>query len=190
MTVRVALSPFTPEHGRVLVTRCLDFYSVRPVDEDGWRRTEWPFCSLRATENFALSLSLQPVADGIPAAFAFAAGHALRDAPPDGNWIPDGVVAATHFDEESRSALLGTYVTPSERGQGIQRFAKEALFEKLRGFIRTYYLLIHAENAPSLRAAEKLAMTREICASGLPPRLRSEFGNHSVNTRVFRIDLR
>lgn len=202
MEFRVSMEPFTPEHGEALVARCLDFYRAAPAEEDGWRRTEWPFCSRPAAESLALSLSLQPVAGGFPAAYAFAADRAPGRAPEDtaagapegpaagGNWIPDGVVAATHFDKESRSALLGTYLTPSKRGEGIQRHAKEALFEKLQKFIQTYYLLIHDENAPSLRALEKLETAREMKASGLPALLKEELCRHPAKTRVFRIDLR
>ncbi len=102
-----------------------------------------------------------------------------------------GMIAVTHYDHERHCGLIGTYITPAYRGTGVQKQAKEQLFQLLPHSVQTLYAIIATHHHASLRAMSKLAHKRLLSpeqVEQLPQWIKIELWKTGENASVFQLD--
>jgi len=130
-----------------LVDKCQAAFSKE--SDDKWRLREWPFASRPA----ALQEYVALVLDGnrfFPI-HAFAVQLHTRT-----ERTTVGVITLSFHGFDDTSGWIGTYIAPQYRGQGLQKIAKEQVFERLPNSIRGLYGMIASDNTASILAAKKL----------------------------------
>lgn len=166
-----------------LVDRCSVYHAHEQTDT--WRRREWPFASMIAAHEQWMALSLQSIDDQTPCAYS------IIDTSTHGDTVV-GMIAVTHYDENLHCGLLGTYITPDRRGEGIQKLAKERLFQLLPSSVHMLYAIIALHNQASLHAMAKLTSKRLLSADeirSLPLWITLELWKAGETAHVFHIDL-
>ncbi|PWI57240.1 GNAT family N-acetyltransferase [Sulfoacidibacillus thermotolerans] len=180
----IYLRSYLAEDCNYLVDRCIAAYATSTSDH--WRVREWPFASPLAAYEQWLSFSLQTIDHSIPCAHAIILKHQKE------HETVVGLIAITHYDPQFHCGLLGTYITPTERGKSIQMHAKKALFQLLPTSVETLYAVISIHNHSSLRGMEKLPykhLLDERQVQKLPPFIASEIWKTRDPVHVFQIDL-
>lgn len=175
-----SLRPLCVSDCSALTEACLAFYEAR--EDERWRRYEWPFADQKAASLHGISLAATSLADDrTPGAWTLIGADDAQ---------PVGLIAATLHDPVERCALLGTYITPTMRGQGLQLLAKALLFDQLSSQVDQYLCLIEKDNMASLRGIEKctaIASVTELSTQKLPAAFRSEWVRLGQPARVFRL---
>lgn len=149
---RARLHPLQTEDCVSLAQVVLDYYKERESDQ--WRRYEWPFADTRAAMRHGTSLHLARLGETrMPAAWALVT---------DGRTTPLGMIATTHYDPRARCALLGTFIAPDVRGQGLQLQAKSLLFQILSHHVDSYLCFVASDNVASLKGMAKCARIAQV----------------------------
>ena len=194
MCDHLILQPYRVADGLNLAMACQQHFLGRP--EDGWRATEWPFCDAIAAQNQAAALAFHTLPGGMPCAWSIMEHPAAGGGSPACGAIhpsrpsrsPVGLIAATLYDSTTRSALLGTYITPERRGRAFQHHAKLLLFAKLGEWIDAFYCLVAPTNESSLRGLRKIASAQWLAPDALlPANIEQErwlMGGHAVAVRI------
>lgn len=151
------------------------------VSSDAWRRDEWPFLNTQAALKEAAQLTIQSLGSQMPCAFSIVDGDTII-----------GLIAVTHVDACNQNGLLGTYITPSRRGQGLQKIAKDHLFKRLPATFKTLFCIIATSNTSSLHSIAKISLAQLVDQADfqeLPTAIRMEIWRAGTPVHVYRIDL-
>lgn len=181
--------PATVEDPMYLAAACQRFYHGTVPDD--LRRREWPFCSHEASQYLASSILWSETHEPSHAWTITLRGHASEFEKLD---PPQriGLLTLNHIDLQTGVAKLGTYLSPSFRGQGLQQLAKEALFAHLAPNFTQMYCLVEQWNVASLHALTKLSYSRMIPAAEwelLPPQIRHDIWRSDDPVLIFSLDL-
>lgn len=176
----ITLRPLLAEDCVTLSDACNTWY--QHADDDRFRRREWPFPDRQAALQHGLALELsRPPADGLSAAWT------VWESDPK---YCSGLLALTQMDPKSRTALLGTYITPSRRGFGLQLTAKRILFDITKHVVRHYICFIADDNESSLRSIARCAEVATVIrfpSSSLPNVLFEEWWRQGQPQHIFRL---
>ena len=149
---------------------------------DSWRLREWPFADTQAAVQAAFALCLQTVDGHIPCAWSVLENEHVI-----------GVIAVTHMDDACQTGLLGTYITPHKRGQGIQKIAKELLFARLPKPIETLFCVIVTANRSYLQAIRKIPYATLVDPADynrLPPAVLVEVWRARTPVAVYQLPIK
>lgn len=175
----ISLQPYDKRAALILCKQSQAAFSQ--VSSDHWRHDEWPFSSTKAALQEAMQLSIQSLGPQMPCAWSVV----------DGDYII-GLIAITHVDDLNQKGLLGTYITPSRRGQGVQKIAKELLLKRLPETFETLFCIIATSNTSSLRSITKIPSVKfvdEASFHDLPNAICLEIWRAGTPVNVYRIDL-
>ncbi|MCY0869065.1 MAG: GNAT family N-acetyltransferase, partial [Firmicutes bacterium] len=180
------LRPFSSNDARALFFMSSHYLrqTMRNIDGDKRRQTEWPFCDESALLQ-ALAAWHQTRVGRCAAAHAICAveGVSERSAP-----ATIGAIVVSAYDSRSRSAQLGTYIAPDWRNKGMARRAKELLFARLGHSVETYYCIVHPANAAALKALGKLPYARRLAdATRVPDAIALELWRAGTSSILFEL---
>jgi len=174
------LHPLQTEDCVSLAKVVLDHYKEREGDE--WRRYEWPFADTHAAMVHGASLHMARLGETpIPAAWTLIT---------DGRTTPLGMIATTHYDPRERCALLGTFVAPDVRGQGLQLRAKSLLFKILSHHVDSYLCFVTSDNAASLKGmanCTRIAHLDELSLRDASASIQDEWVRLGQPAHLFRL---
>ncbi len=175
----ISLQPYDDNAALALCRQSQIAFANTPSDV--WRLNEWPFSSTQAALQEAAQLTIQTLGPQMPCAFSIMDGDAVI-----------GLIAVTHVNDRNQNGLLGTYITPNRRGQGLQKIAKEYLFEHLPATFETLFCIIATSNTSSMRSIVKISKAQVVDQARfheLPTVIRLEIWRAGTPVNVYRIDL-